>query len=264
LVKKLQAAESLSLDQALERLPESRVWMAEVLARVKPFVENGPLDVLEVGCAQGRGLLALAELGHRPVGLDPYEPALRVAESLAERHGTTVETILGVAESIPCPSERFDLVVAFSVIEHVDDLQASFGEIHRVLRPGGVFWFICASSMCPRQNEISHVPLFGWYPNRLKRAIMVWARDNRPAWVGHTQRPAIQWLTPWSARRELRAVGFGDVHDRWDLHAVPGGVRGDVFRLIRRAPPLKLVADMIIPGLSFAAVKPRAVDSKLV
>lgn len=46
---------------------------------------------------------------------------------------------LGPDGRIPFPDEWFDLVVSVSVMEHVEDPQAFFGEIHRVLRPGGFY-----------------------------------------------------------------------------------------------------------------------------
>jgi 2-polyprenyl-6-hydroxyphenyl methylase/3-demethylubiquinone-9 3-methyltransferase len=253
-----QAAEHLDLEEADARLAESRDWMVSVLARLAPMLrQDRPLDVLEVGCAQGRGLIALGELGHRAVGIDPEAQALAVAGDLAARHGVEIETLLGTAERIPCASDSFDLVVAFSVLEHVDDLGASLREVARVLRPGGVFWFNSASAMCPVQQEISHVPLFGWYPDPLKRRIMLWARDNRPAWIGHTKHPALHWWTPRRARRELHRAGLTDVRDRWQLRApLTSGPKGRAVRLVSRHPTLSLVADVAVPGCSYAARKP--------
>jgi ubiquinone/menaquinone biosynthesis C-methylase UbiE len=254
-----QAAESYTFDEAAAALDETRAWVRAVLGRVEPLLAaNGPLDVLEVGCAQGRGLVALAELGHRPYGIDPYEPALEVARELADAQGVSFEVAPGRAEEIPFEDDRFDLVLAFSVMEHVDDLQASLAEIERVLRPGGIFWFNSASAMSPRQAEISHLPLFGWYPDALKRRLMLWARDNRPAWIGHTTRPAVHWWTPRKARAELARAGFGNVWDRWELRS-PGdfsGARASVLEAARRYPLVRLAADVVVPGCSYAARKP--------
>jgi SAM-dependent methyltransferase len=47
---------------------------------------------------------------------------------------------------LPFPSESFDAVSANQVLEHVRDLIALVGEVHRVLRPGGVL--------------VAHVPYF--------------------------------------------------------------------------------------------------------
>lgn len=40
--------------------------------------------------------------------------------------------------ALALPDGSFDLVIAFHVLEHVEDDAAAFREIHRVLRPGGV------------------------------------------------------------------------------------------------------------------------------
>lgn len=40
---------------------------------------------------------------------------------------------------LPYPEARFDVVVSCGVLEHVPDHEASLDEIHRVLRPGGLF-----------------------------------------------------------------------------------------------------------------------------
>jgi SAM-dependent methyltransferase len=254
-----QAAETFTLDQALAQLPETEAWVRKVLRRLEPFLPDGRLTVLEIGCSQGRGLVALEELGHDAVGVEPYRPALDVAAELAAAQGVEIEALQGAAESIPCDSERFDLVLAFSVLEHVDDLDRSLSEIHRVLKPGGALWFNSASSMCPVQSEITHLPLFGWYPDRLKRRIMLWARDNRPAWVGYTSAPAMHWWTPWKARRVLGRAGFGEIRDRWELLRPEelAGLRAEAVRLVRGSRLLRLGGDVLVPGCSYAAIKPR-------
>ena len=254
----VQAAETYTLEQALEKLPETREWVRKVLRRLEPALPAAKLTVLEVGCSQGRGLVAISELGHTAVGVEPYRPALEVAYELAHAEGVEIEALEGSAESIPCGSDRFDLVLAFSVLEHVSDLDATLAEIHRVLKPGGVLWFNSASAMCPVQGEIAHVPLFGWYPDRLKRRIMLWARDARPAWIGHTTTPALHWWTPWKARRELGNAGFVDLRDRWDLHRAEelAGARAIVIRLVRHSRLLRTIADVFIPDCSYSATKP--------
>lgn len=45
------------------------------------------------------------------------------------------------ARRLPFHDESFDFVTANMVVEHLDDPQAQFSEIARVLRPGGVFVF---------------------------------------------------------------------------------------------------------------------------
>jgi ubiquinone/menaquinone biosynthesis C-methylase UbiE len=252
------ATEQRSLEEASRLLPAALVHANAVIAWIKavhPLPNNG--RVLDVGAAQGGFAIACAQLGYHVIGVEPWHEARQTARALAQQQGIDIEMVDGVAEALPVPSESIDLVYAKSVVEHVDDASAMFREVYRVLRPGGVFWFSTASSMCPIQGEIRGFPAFGWYPDFLKIRIMTWARDNRPDLVGHTTRPAYHWFTPWKARRMLREVGFDAVVDRWDLRQPSEG--GRFYRMAlacaRVNAATKAMADIVVPDCSYAAVK---------
>jgi SAM-dependent methyltransferase len=46
------------------------------------------------------------------------------------------------------PDESYDLIIANHVLEHVDDFREALKEIHRILRPDGLF--ICSFPMDPK------------------------------------------------------------------------------------------------------------------
>lgn len=252
------ATEQRTYEQVAAELPIVDRHAQVVLTRLRRVVRLPAFPrVIDVGAAQGSFLTACARLGCDAVGIEPWEQARLVARRLADQTGTTIRILDGTAEALPLPSGAYDLVHANSVIEHVDDPQAAFHEAYRVLKPGGVFWFSAASSLCPRQHEIRSFPAFGWYPDPLKRKIMQWAGANRPHLLGHTAKPAMNWFTPWKARRMLRAAGFSRVYDRWDLRLSSEG--GDAYRMvlrvIRSSAALKLLADVLVPCCAYAAVK---------
>jgi ubiquinone/menaquinone biosynthesis C-methylase UbiE len=207
-----------SFDEILEDLPRKEKWARAVLARVDrvvPLPENARM--LDVGAASGSFVAACTRLGYRCEGIEPSERARAEAVRLGEHLGVPVHVTVGTAEAIPYEDGTFDLVHASNVIEHVTGVDRAFAEAYRVLKPGGVFWFTAASSMCPYQDEIRGFPLFGWYPGPLKRRIMNWAVKNRPHLVGHSEAPAVNWFTPRRARTLLEKQGFRRVYDRWDL-----------------------------------------------
>lgn len=256
-MKTHQATETLTIEQAKRRLESSKLWAKNVLGRLRFLLPERKLEILEVGSAQGRALIGLVEEGHEVYGVEPYLPAIAIAMELTREIGVEVDIRQGRAENIPFESGKFDLVLAFAVMEHVEDLDMALGEIFRVLKPGGVFWFSSASSMCPIQNEIKGFPLFGWYPDKIKKRIMYWAMENRPELIGCTQHPAINWWTPQKAEKSLKNKGFVKVWDRWDLGepSEDKKIKQKIIRIISNKKSISLLCDIILPGCSYATQK---------
>lgn len=254
------ATEQLSLEAAFERLPASEAWVRKILARLETIRPLPPdsTTILDVGAAQGRFVIGCTRLGYRAMGIEPWAPAREKAPQLAALAGLDIEVLPGSAEATGLASEQFDLVICSSVIEHVADAQAAFHEMYRILKPGGIFWFCTASSRSPRQKEINGFPLFGWYPDALKRRVMAWTKQHKPHLIGHTDAPAINWFTPGKARRMLREAGFRHaIYDRWDLRQPfeGGGAYRLALRVIKLGPPTKFLADVLVPGCTYATLK---------
>jgi SAM-dependent methyltransferase len=251
------ANEQRGVAEILAEIPGKRRWAATVMARLRrvaPLPERP--QILDVGAAGGGFAVACAQLGWPCVGVEPWEPARRTAADVAAHAGVEVRMLAGSAEALPICDAQFDVVHASSVIEHVARLDDAIAEIRRVLRPGGAFWFNAASALCPMQEEITGFPLFGWYPDRVKRSIMAWARDERPQLVAFSRTPAVNWFTPRRARALLARHGFTRVFDRWDLRGDDeGGAAYRVaLRAIRTSRPLRFAADLALSGCSFAAL----------
>ncbi len=252
------ARERQSLEVVLTELPEAERYARVLLARLGRVATRPPVaDILDVGAAQGLFVTACARLGQHAVGIEPWDEARLIASEVADSVNVSVDMLDGVAERLSFADESFDIVRANSVIEHVADASVAFREAYRVLRPGGVFWFLTASSLCPKQSEIRGFPAFGWYPDPIKLKIMDWAKTNRPDLIGHTERPAVHWFTPLKARRMLRDVGFTRVYDRWDLRLPSEG--GFLYRFALSVVKLnsitKLLADIAVPCCAYAAIK---------
>jgi SAM-dependent methyltransferase len=92
--------------------------------------------VLDVGSGKGAFCGVLRRAGHRVVGIDPSAPAV----SIAKRHvDPRIPFVLGSGEDLAFAAGAFDRVISVCVLEHTGDDAKVLREVHRVLRPGGLF-----------------------------------------------------------------------------------------------------------------------------
>jgi ubiquinone biosynthesis O-methyltransferase len=94
-------------------------------------------EILDVGCGDGDLAIELRRRGAIVTGIDASAEMIAAAEAKAMREELDVKFQAGAAESIPFAAERFDAVVAVTILCFVGDATPVFREIARVLRPGG-------------------------------------------------------------------------------------------------------------------------------
>ncbi|HLJ14314.1 MAG TPA: methyltransferase domain-containing protein [Bryobacteraceae bacterium] len=93
--------------------------------------------VLDVGCGTGYGSAELAHRAARVAGLDNSAEALAYAR--ANFALSNIEFLEGSATALPFADGSVDMVVAFEVIEHLEDWRGLLTEVKRVLASGGLF-----------------------------------------------------------------------------------------------------------------------------
>jgi 2-polyprenyl-6-hydroxyphenyl methylase/3-demethylubiquinone-9 3-methyltransferase len=96
------------------------------------------LRMLDIGC--GAGILSepLARLGADLVGVDPAAENIEAARVHAADGGVTVDYRAATAEALAEAGERFDVVLAMEVVEHVVDVPAFVASCASMVRPGGL------------------------------------------------------------------------------------------------------------------------------
>jgi 2-polyprenyl-6-hydroxyphenyl methylase/3-demethylubiquinone-9 3-methyltransferase len=105
------------------------------------------LRILDVGCGGGLLSESLARLGANVVGIDPSQSNIEVARnhsastlgSLANREGSYVGSIeyrCTTIEDMARADEKFDVICALEVIEHVEDLPTFLKSISSCLKDG--------------------------------------------------------------------------------------------------------------------------------
>lgn len=96
------------------------------------------LRLVDIGC--GGGLLSepLARMGADVVGIDPAEKNVRIASLHAEESGVPVDYRATTAEALADAGERFDVVMAMEVVEHVADVGLFLAHAAEMVKPGGL------------------------------------------------------------------------------------------------------------------------------
>jgi SAM-dependent methyltransferase len=168
----------------------------EGLARALPIPRDGQVRrILENATGQGRLVTALkrrfpdAEVW----GIDVSAPLVRFAHLRANQLGSNVNFAQRLAEDNRFPDNYFDVVVSSSFFHETPQFATRqiYKEIHRVLRPGGVY----------KPNESG----FGGYPQYSTPWGMVRAYINH-RWQHET------WLMQWASFDsvgEFEKLGFG-------------------------------------------------------
>ncbi|BEV45904.1 bifunctional 2-polyprenyl-6-hydroxyphenol methylase/3-demethylubiquinol 3-O-methyltransferase UbiG [Afipia carboxidovorans] len=95
------------------------------------------LRVLDIGCGAGLLCEPLARLGAEVVGIDPSETNIAVAKLHAERGHLSIDYRATTVEAIDM-RERFDIVLAMEVVEHVNDVGAFLARCASAMKPSGL------------------------------------------------------------------------------------------------------------------------------
>jgi demethylmenaquinone methyltransferase/2-methoxy-6-polyprenyl-1,4-benzoquinol methylase len=120
-----------------------------------------------VVAAQAQGVVGT---GGAVVALDPSLGMLGRAAKRGVRR-----RVRAVAESLPFPDQRFDLLSMGYALRHVVDLRATFREYRRVLKPGGKVLLL---EITPPPSRLAH-GLLGLYMGRIAPFLARFGRGGK-------------------------------------------------------------------------------------
>jgi len=176
------------------------------LDAMRPFTG---LRLLDVGC--GGGLLSepLSRLGFEVVGVDAGERNIAAARAHAEETGLAIDYRAVTAESLAEAGERFDVVLAMEVVEHVADLDGFIDTISSLVKPGGAL-ALATLNRTPKAFLLAVVGaeyVLRWLP----RGTHQWKKFVRPSELAAGLR------RNGLAVRELTGISYVPYGDSWKL-----------------------------------------------
>lgn len=97
----------------------------------------GSLRVLDIGCGAGLLCEPLSRLGAQVIGIDPSQSNIAAAKLHADKSHLAIDYRCTTVEEID-PRERFDIVLAMEVVEHVTDVGVFLKRCASMLKPNGL------------------------------------------------------------------------------------------------------------------------------
>jgi 2-polyprenyl-6-hydroxyphenyl methylase / 3-demethylubiquinone-9 3-methyltransferase len=155
----------------------------ELLARfgrdpraLSPF---GGLSLADIGCGGGLVAEPMRRLGFAVTGIDAGAEAIAAARTHAESSGLAIDYRVADIAALARDGERFDVVLALEIVEHVADRDAFLAGLGALVKPGGAL-IGATLNRTPQAFALAVVGaeyLLGWLP----RGTHDWRRFVRPS-----------------------------------------------------------------------------------
>lgn len=191
------------------------------LAFVRPvelsFYQGLAFDppVLDLGCGDGFFFGSLSGTLPASFGLDYDFPSL----SAAKESGAYRGLVRAKGEILPFRSARFGTVMSNSSLEHMLGLDPTLGELHRILVPGGRFYFtvpgkrfgelLLGSGIFQKLGLPSLSKRYGDWFNGHSRHYHVYDKDT---WMGILKRHGFEVRKSWDYLHAPAMHGFDMSH----------------------------------------------------
>ena len=167
------------------------------------------LRILDIGC--GGGILAepLARLGAHMVGADPSLTNIEAAKLHAAGAGLTIDYRCTDAEALADAGERFDVVLAMEVVEHVADLDLFVQRCAEMVKPAGLM-FVATINRTLKSFALAIVGV---------EYILRWLPRGTHQWSKFVTPGEIKWRLTKNGLRLIDETGviYNPLSDRWQL-----------------------------------------------
>lgn len=122
------------------------------IEKIKNYLAPDSL-VLDIGCATGTQCCDLASKAKHVTGIDISEKLMAIAERRKSERGLeNVEFRQTNLWDAAFQEESFNMVMAFHVLHFIEDIDGIFSQIHKILKPGGIF--ISETSCLAERNKV--------------------------------------------------------------------------------------------------------------
>ena len=128
---------------------------SEVLAIHNLLGKERFLSLADVGGGYGRLIRALSQYSPRITLIEPSTKQRKIAENYLKIVNCKLKIVKGSTSRTHLPNSSVHLVTLIRVLHHLPDPTSTFREVHRILKPGGLFILEFANSQNLKSRFLS-------------------------------------------------------------------------------------------------------------
>lgn len=247
-------------------------YCVQFILHVRERERGGDVSVLDYGCGEGQIVARLRELNISAFGCDVFYKGGDASRSVPARMlGDVIRHMDG--DTIPFPSDSFDVIINNQVMEHVQDLDSVLREIHRVLKPGGRILSLFPHRGVWREGHCG-IPFLHWF-RKGNHSRVYYAAFLRALGLGYFKAGKgvhqwsidfCDWLDKWTWYRsyseihsafEKYFVQIEHIEDHW----LEQRLQDKVFLVLWLPRGAKQLLVRKLAGLVFICIKPETSPS---
>ncbi|MGM0845686.1 MAG: class I SAM-dependent methyltransferase [Bacillota bacterium] len=155
-------------------------------------------EVLDAGCAAGWYTHQLINRGAKVVAVDI---SLEMVESTKRRVADKAQVLcLDLEKPLPFQGKSFDYIISSLTLHYLEDWDHIFSELHRILKPEGVFLFSVHHPM----TDISLLENPAYFSTQL--IIDTWSKEGKTFEVPFYRRPLQDIINKTASRFTLKEI----------------------------------------------------------
>lgn len=131
---------------------------------VEDLKNKKSVDILEIGCGNGRDSIFMAKEGYSVIGIDVAPEAIKIAKKKSKGIKNVVFEV-GDAEELKYKDKSFDAVYSVAALGF-NLLQPALREVYRVLRPNGIVKLFLYTRMKTGEKWV-----YGWSPENIRKIV---------------------------------------------------------------------------------------------
>ena len=192
---------------------------------INQFINPASGRVFEIGCSTGETLNILNRAGWQAYGVDLSEAAISLCKQMYPQLNVAVGT--DISEIEKGKIEKFDLVMAFHVIEHIADLTALANKLKAICKKDGMI-YLCI----PNWDAWCRKIMGDQWPDLMHEHVHYFGQSSISQWlhqadfkIVHIETRSAAW--PWlgGIKRKINSKSHRDSREGKSSMPGPGAMR---------------------------------------